>query len=215
MSVLEGIRKSCAGRLQAIRDRKRREAARRVLARFPLPLRLHLGCGKVRFEGWVNMDADDVPGTVDLVWDLRDGIPAADATCEYIYSEHVLEHFPVDAGVSLLRECRRALRPDGVLRVAMPSLDAVLEKVCRGDWRDQDWLRWPEYGFVKTRAEMLNILFRWWGHEWLYDDEELIRRLREAGFEEIRRLPHGSSDASELRGRETRADSLLVCEARR
>ncbi len=95
----------------------------------------------------------------------------------------------------------------------MPSLDNLLEKCCSGNWRDQDWLTWPDHTFIQTRAEMINIFFRWWGHEWIYDSEEFHRRLKEAGFSQIRDVSWGQSDIDDLRDRETRKDSLLICEA--
>lgn len=181
----------------------------------PRPYRLHLGCGKVRFDGWVNVDADRSLRTTDIVWDLALGLPVEDASCALIYHEHFMEHLTVEQGLSHLRECRRALLPGGVLRIATPSLDFLIERLCAGDWREQDWLTWPEHRFIRTRAEMLNIAFRWWGHRWLYDREELHRRLRESGFPWVRDCEWGNSDVPDLRGRETRFDSILICEVER
>lgn len=149
------------------------------------------------------------------MWDLSREIPFDDCSCQLIYCEHLLEHFTVEQGVSLLRECWRVLEPKGILRVAMPSLDVLIEKSASGNWKEQDWLTWPEYRFVKTRAEMLNIAFRGWGHKWLYDREELHRRLSEAGFTKNKDAEWGRSDLPELRNRETRRDSLLICEAQK
>ncbi len=195
--------------------RRRTWAARHVIRRFRPPYSLHLGCGHNLIDGWVNIDLDDPGGKADLRWDLTRGIPVDDHSCDFIYCEHLLEHLAVHQGTALLRECRRVLRHGGVLRVAMPSLDVLIQKSCCGDWRDQDWLTWPDSRFIQTRAEMLNIAFRWWGHQWLYDREELDRRLREAGWEEITPVEPGESRFSALRDRETRADSLLIYEARR
>ncbi|MDW7711231.1 MAG: methyltransferase domain-containing protein [Deferrisomatales bacterium] len=179
----------------------------------PRPTRLHLGCGGVRLDGWVNVDAEKNPGVVDVVVDLRYGVPLPEASCGFVYCEHFLEHLDVADGVQILRECRRVLDPGGILRVAMPSLDVILERAYRGTWREQEWLQLPGLSFIRTRAEMLNIAFRWWGHRWLYDREELHRRLREAGFGSVEDVTAGQSRHPELRGLETRADSLLVCEA--
>ena len=55
------------------------------------------------------------------------------------------------------------------MRIAMRSLDRIIEKSYLGNGKDQDWLKWQEDQFIKTRAEMLNISFRWWRHQWLYD----------------------------------------------
>jgi predicted SAM-dependent methyltransferase len=60
---------------------------------------------------------------------------------------------------------------------------------------------------------MINIAFRWWGHEHLYNREELERALREAGFSKFKFPEHGQSDLDDLRGLETRQDSKLIAEA--
>lgn len=83
-----------------------------------------------------------------------------------------------------------------------------------GDWETRfDWVQWPEYAFLRTRAQMLNVGLRWWGHQHLYDREELTRVLSEAGFEQVAFPSHGESEHGDLRGLEPRADSRLVAEA--
>lgn len=190
-----------------------RRAVEEQMRVHPRPYKLHIGCGRIRFDGWMNIDADPAISTPDVVWDLGRGIPVSDDSCALIYSEHLLEHLKVEDGVALLRECRRALAPGARLRFAMPSLDFVLERCCSGNWREQDWLTWPEHQFIQTRAEMLNIAFYWWGHQWLYDREEFHRRLKEAGFTKIRDMSWGESGIPDFQNRETRKDSILICEA--
>jgi predicted SAM-dependent methyltransferase len=185
------------------------------LRTFSRPLKLHLGCGRVRLKDWVNIDSDTSLGTADIVWDLTRGIPVDNSSCKLVYCEHLLEHFTVEQGLSLLRECYRVLEPGGVLRVAMPSLDVLIKDSYLGSWRGQDWLSWPQYQFIETRAEMLNIAFRGWGHKWLYDQEELHRRLKESGFKDIRDAEWGTSDIDDFTGLEIRKDSLLICEAKK
>jgi predicted SAM-dependent methyltransferase len=199
--------------LKRVRLARHEAYARRILASFSPPYKLNAGCGGVYFEGWVNIDCDARVGPVDLCWDLGDSIPAPDTSCEAIYSEHMLEHLTVEQGLQFLRECRRVLRPRGVVRIAMPSLDDMIEKSAAGRWRDQAWLDEPQWRFIASRAEMFNIMFRWWGHQWIYDRDELHRRLREAGFETIRDAAWGESTVDCLHGRETRNNSLLICEA--
>jgi predicted SAM-dependent methyltransferase len=193
----------------------RKRQVRRFLANHPRPYRLHLGCGKVRLENWINLDGDPAYARADVYWDLHDRLPFPAGSCELIHSEHVLEHLDVATGTRLLRECHRILQPGGTVRIAMPSLDEIIAKSASGEWKDQDWLTWPGFKFIKTRAEMLNIAFRWWDHRWLYDREELHRRLKEAGFTSIRDMPWRQSQIESLCNLETRKDSLLICEAQR
>lgn len=173
------------------------------------PLRICLGSGSAPVAGWVNVDMD--PGA-PVRLDLRHPLPVADGAASLVYSEHVIEHLTLEEGVALLRECRRVLRDDGVLRIATPDLEALVRSYL-GDWRAQDWVNWKGHEWIDTRARMLNVSFREWGHRHLYDHGELALRLAEAGFAETRRCAIGESPTPGLSGLETRADSLLVVEA--
>jgi predicted SAM-dependent methyltransferase len=173
--------------------------------------KLHLACGPVHLEGWRNIDLFWRPG-VNVIWNLKWGIPYASNSCDFLYHEHFIEHLTPSEALRLHRSCLRVLKPGGVLRIATPSLRHIVGNYL-GDWRDQDWLRWPAYRHVATGAEMMNMLFRAWGHQWVYDEAEMERRLREAGFSDIRFVERSESAYPDLRGIESRKDSLLVCEA--
>jgi predicted SAM-dependent methyltransferase len=176
------------------------------------PFKVNVGCGKEPFPGWTNLDLDPESGA-DIIWDVADGLPFTSGSCTFIYSEHFLEHLPVQQGVRFLAECHRSLQKRGVARIAMPSAHELIKHYHDNVWAAQPWLE--KYGFsrIKTRAEYINICFREWGHQWLYDFEELERRLREAGFAEIVPVGWGESEHPELRNRETRKETLLICEA--
>ena len=95
----------------------------------------------------------------------------------------------------------------------MPSLHETVRSYYENDWVNESWLE--KYGFtwIKTRAEYINTCFREWRHQWLYDVEELHRRLGEAGFDQVTDVVLGESQHQELRNRETRRETLLICEA--
>ena len=190
-------------------------AARRARRFSARGLRLHLGCGTVRLDGWVNIDlparARELETPPDLAWDVRRRLPFPDRAARLIYHEHLMEHLTLDEGTRCLRDWLRVLEPEGVLRIATPDLAYLVDRY-RGDWRDQAWLKLPEYAFIGTRAEMMNVAFRWWDHRYLYDGEELERRMREAGFGSVRRCGYRESGVPELADLETREDSKLILE---
>lgn len=175
-------------------------------------LKLHLGCGTVRLDGWVNIDLHTPQA--DIHWDIRRPLPFPAGAARFVYHEHVIEHITLEEAVRCLADWHRVLEPGGVVRIATPDLQYLVERYGSGEgWRDQAWLRQPEYQFIGTPAEMLNVALRWWDHRYVYDGEELTRRLRNAGFRDITRHTLGASDRPELRNLETRQDSMLILEA--
>jgi len=153
-------------------------------------MNLHLGCGPHHLDGWLNVDNVSYPG-VDRLLDLTEGLPFEEVSL--IFAEHFIEHLDYRAAASLLRECRRVLRDDGVLRLTTPNLD---------------WVWASHYKPVMTADEQLlacfaiNRAFRGWGHQFLYNFATLRDTLLEAGFRDVVRRAYGESDHEALRGLE-------------
>ena len=101
---------------------------------------------------------------------------------------------------------------NGVLRIATPDLNYVMLRYFFR-WRRQNWIDNYSYQRIQTRAEMINICFRGWGHQYLYNRRELERRLREAGFRHIHKQRINRSKYTELHNRERRKESKLIIEA--
>jgi SAM-dependent methyltransferase len=110
---------------------------------------LNLGCGSRVHPDWVNVDFHAVaPGV--RPYDLRKGIPFPDATFDVVYHSHLLEHFSKQLAPFFLRECYRVLKPEGLLRIAVPDLEAIvrgyleaLEKASQSllGWKENyDWM---------------------------------------------------------------------------
>ena len=174
--------------------------------------KLHLGCGGNYFEEWVNID-NNKNFKADLYHDLRKSLPFKDNTVSFIYNEHFFEHFTVEEGLQMLRDFYRVLKPGGILRIAMPDLDEIICGYQDNNWKEQEWVKRPRYEYIQTSAEYINICFRGWDHKYLYNSEELARRLKEAGFETLNKVPFHESKYPELRHLETRKESSLIYEA--
>jgi predicted SAM-dependent methyltransferase len=216
MELITKFQELANNKISAFSLYREEQNAIKSIKQFQSPYKLNVGSGSVKFKGWVNIDIEKVTNVTDIVWDAtRKFSFLDDASCSLIYNEHFLEHLDIEDGISFLSECYRLLAPGGILRIAMPSLEYVTQKYMSEDWQDQDWLKWPGHEFIQTRAEMLNIALRWWGHKWLYDREELHRRLHNSGFkvENIRDVQWGSSEIKDLNDIETRKDSILICES--
>lgn len=170
---------------------------------------LNIGCGKKHLSGFVNMDIEQ---PYDKKLDARKGLPYPDQTVDGVYSEHFFEHLTQAEGLGFLRESRRVLKPGGVVRVAMPDLDAFVRRYESEDWRGDGDMFKLGFDWVANRCEMLNLGMREWGHKHLYNEEELVRVAQMAGLEPTKRCEHGKSDTPEFVGRETRNGSKLIVE---
>lgn len=151
--------------------------------------KLNLGCGGNVLSGWENHDAD-----LDITKDL----PYVDNSIDFIFAEHVVEHTTIPDAVRFFMESYRVLKPDGVLRIAVPCAD----KIRRGaDEAYMDWFGCSGFG-IKTRRSAVQSILLNHGHlsAWNYDLLETC--LYAGGFREdlIYRAEIGRSENSELVG---------------
>lgn len=186
---------------------------RRTLASLPArDLLVNIGCGPNALDGWVNLDASR-GDRIDVVWDLRHGLPFPDASCAAVFGEHVIEHIPRDAAETLLRECRRALQTGGVLRLSTPDAGRYL----RAYAGDGEFLRHPSFAEpAETPLDRVNQMMREGGqHLWAYDADSLLLLLRKVGFSSAVEQKFGESLDARLRGidSEGRAFETLYVEA--
>jgi SAM-dependent methyltransferase len=123
--------------------------------------RVHLGCGLNTPQGWINVDGSwnarltkypalrKLLGSLhiapraltNIAWDrqllchdLRKVLPFADNSVEAIYASHLVEHLYHEEAKRLLQECFRVLKPAGVLRLVVPSLETIVAEYMGGEF---------------------------------------------------------------------------------
>ena len=170
------------------------------------PLRLHLGSGRSHLAGWTNIDLLGLP--IELPWDLRKRLPFPDGCADAIFHEHLLEHLPLAAVLPLLRECRRVMRPGGIIRIGVPDAGRYAHDVAMPS------------GFIDsvrparpTRLLALAELAYCYGHRSLWDGETLLLVLRESGFDTAEVKPFGASAIKPTPDSKNRADESVYVEA--
>ena len=177
-------------------------------------IKLYVGCNTLRFDGWINIDIESSVRP-DLVHDATKTFPYTDNSVDFIHNEHFIEHISAEDGVAFFREAYRMLKPGGVIRTATFDMDVFLHHHQPGstDWKEAAHWDRVGLGFIQTRMESLNIAMRWGGHQYVYNLEELTRRLKEAGFININICEINKSTYPELLNMETRPESDLILEA--
>jgi SAM-dependent methyltransferase len=172
--------------------------------------RLHWGCGGSAAPGWINSDRGEYPG-VDLVCDIRDGLPLPGESIEYAVSIHALPEIAYDDLVPALAELRRVLKPGGVLRLGLPDLEKGVDAYRRGD---RDYFALVPDEDAQTIGAKLVTQLVWYGYvRTLFVRDFVEEALRKAGFREVHHVGYRETRSSypdivELDNRE--AESLFV-----
>lgn len=100
-----------------------------------MTIKLNIGAGDTRIEGWIPIDrkfgTEAYPLPASVEWE-GETISLADNTVDEIRASHILEHFSFADAEKALRDWVRVLKPGGKIRIAVPDVDAVL----RSDNRD-------------------------------------------------------------------------------
>jgi SAM-dependent methyltransferase len=203
LSALDGLR----GDVHRVRDaRLRRELA--PLQRKPgaPPFKLHIGCGPGLLDGWVNIDVAPAP----LALNILRGLPFPDASAQFAFVSHALEHlfFPRDV-MPFLADVRRVLRPSGTVRLIVPDVSLAIEAYGAPDRaffdsRRETWSWWPTdptrlEDFLAYSGAGSEPAFTFESHKYGYDFETLEKVLRMSGFTAIRRCAYMQSPQAELR----------------
>jgi len=85
---------------------------------------VNIGCGSTWHSAWINLDVRPAHEQVRR-WDALLGLPFADAEVDVCYSSHFLEHLSRAQARSLVAEAGRVLKPGGIIRLAVPDLEAM------------------------------------------------------------------------------------------
>ena len=83
------------------------------------PVKLNLGAGKVRMDGYLSVDSIPFEG-LDVVCDLRETWPWEEGSVGEIHMSHALEHFTGDERVHIFNEAYRVLIPGGKFTIITP-----------------------------------------------------------------------------------------------
>ncbi len=169
--------------------------------------KLQIGAGSNHLDGWLNTDYSQWRvGQIYL--NAARPFPLPDASFDYVFSEHMIEHIPFRAGLEMLRESHRVLRPGGRVRITTPDLAFLiaLQRDERSDLEDR-YIDWASRTFTpdlpaNNLAVVLNNYVRDWGHRFIYDAATLRHALSSTGFVDVVAFEGSMSDTPALRGLE-------------
>ncbi len=143
--------------------------------------RLNWGCGDWTIAGWINADIKEGDG-IDLVGDIREGLPLDSDSIDYAVSIHSLPEIPYTELIPTLVELRRVLKPGGLVRIALPDLDKGIEAYHR---RDESYFKVPDEDATSVGAKFVTQMV-WYGYSRsLFTHEFIEEQLLRAGFTSV------------------------------
>ncbi len=151
---------------------------------------LHLGCGRRRVAGWLNVDLTGSDFDIDIA---NGSLPWRSGSFKIIAAQQVIEHLHWRTELlPLLGECLRVLKPDGELWLTTPDLQKVCEGYILDKGRsllDDIKSRHPLFSIDPApNQDVVNYLFHQNGeHKNLFDFEFLVSLLHNAGFGQVER----------------------------
>jgi len=222
--------------------------------------KINLGCGPVGKDDWINVDwgilavlhkfpvilglfsrLKLIPRAYLVKWpknlklhDCRRRLPFASDSVDFIYTSHFLEHLKKFDVERLLKDCFRALKKGGTLRVVVPNLEILLKKYIE---RDRDFfiknfeiskdrkdvlladllmdVFYPEYH--KQKASGSGRLMNWFirPHLWMYDKESMFSMLKAAGFKQMEQKSYRAGELPDLEALDSLPELSLYIEARK
>jgi predicted SAM-dependent methyltransferase len=148
--------------------------------------RLNWGCGEQPEPGWLNSDVKDVPG-IDIVADVRSGLPLDSGTIDYVTSIHALPELPYPDLVPALKELHRVLKPGGVLRLVLPDLERGIEAFQSGD---RSYFHVPDEDARSIGSKFVTQMV-WYGYSRSLFVPDFVEELLErAGFRQVVRCEY-------------------------
>jgi len=142
-------------------------------------LRLNLGgmgegflLGKL--PGFKTMDLRE---GADIQGDCSDLSRFASESVDAIYASNILEHWPIDRTVGVLKEWARVLKPQGKMYISVPDFDAAVNL-----YQKIGLTKWLKYHLWGDQKHALNY------HYVCFTMASLSKDLLDAGFRDIKRV---------------------------
>ncbi|WP_449290609.1 methyltransferase domain-containing protein [Oscillibacter ruminantium] len=143
-------------------------------------IRLNLGSGDLPVDGYLSVDARELP-SVDVVADVEK-LPYPAGTVDEIFSAHLIEHFSQAVmEKELLPYWYSLLKPNGEFRVIFPDLAAMIETYQAGS------MTFEELGRIIMGGQDYQLDY----HYAVYSPETVCAMLERAGFRDIQLVARG------------------------
>ncbi len=183
------------------------ETIRKYLEEKNLPkVKLHLGCGGVRWQDFINVDMNPYDDSVqdssrsgcvaDVYADMKNlGLP--DDSVDEMFTSHTIDHFTRWDAIDMLSDWYRMLKPGGRLVIEVADFNRCVLWLFHPSRQKRIAARNQFYGNQWDRLEYET-------HRYLWSAHELVGVLRDIGFD---RVSHSHATLTHYPGRDMRIEA--------
>ncbi len=164
--------------------------------------RLHVGCGNIYLNDWLNITLENKEeygrmrlreGALYLNYNLLGDWPFDENSIDYVAASHFIEHLDLNHGMAFTQKCFRVLKSGGVIRLSCPNLELYAKNYVE---RNKEFFNhplireWCAFKNAVTPGEIFAAKAYDSGgsHKWFYDFDSLKHILESAGFVSVRKV---------------------------
>ncbi len=140
-------------------------------------MKLHLGAGTKKLEGWVNIDSVKATGA-DLIHDITKPLPYEDQSVEEILAEDLLEHFDKYMRYVVFYEWVRVLKIGGRVTLQVPNFKKILTRYFKFGYDN-----FVDFIFGENMWESNIYIGHFGNHKWGYSEKTLPEFVKQFGIE--------------------------------
>lgn len=181
-----------------------------------MDLLLNFGAGPNKLpKPWQNLGPTD---------DIRKPLKFQNDSVAAILAEHVIEHVPFLQAFGFFQECRRVLKPRGVLRIAFPDVGRFLSRSAglfsfkpsafryADDLRIRPGVKLPGKSLERTRGALRQMLTGW-GHQTAWTEHSAAGALLVVGFSKVRLREYGQGELKGVDGHHREVGEIALLES--
>jgi len=150
---------------------------------------------------------EKIYGSHILHYEITRGLPFPNTTVPAIFSSHFFEHITKTEAQALVQECYRVMKPGGIIRICVPSLEESVKKIEMAVEQYRSGNVAPIQKFVTYDVSGFNNNYS--NHRHMYNFLEMKQLLEEAGFQNITEYAFGKGNIANVGQLDTR-EGLFV-----
>ena len=168
-------------------------------------VKLHLGCGGVRWKNFINIDLNNDDGradssrngcVADVMADMRD-LGLTDDSIDEIFTSHTIDHFTRWVAIDMFRDWYRMLKPGGLVVIEVADFSRCVLWLFHPRREKRRLAKSQFYGNQWDRIDFET-------HRYVWSARELVAVLRDVGFQDVR---YSHSTLTHHPGRDMRVEA--------